>query len=118
MTETGIRNKVADYGKQVKRIGADNRMLATHISLLSALFACWQQSGFKNPVAVTRKKLMAISRIASIATYHKCIRELDEFGYIRYQPSYHPIKGSLVWWPLSLSGPPDKKKEPGNPGGT
>jgi hypothetical protein len=108
MTETGIRNKVADYGKQVKRIGADNRIMATHISLFSALFVCWQQGGFKNPFAVTRKKLMAFSGIASIATYHKCIRELDEFGYIRYQPSYHPIKGSLVWWPPNLNGPLDQ----------
>ncbi|MBB5620968.1 hypothetical protein HDE69_002021 [Pedobacter cryoconitis] len=89
-------------------MGSDGRTLATHISLLTALFVCWQQSGFENPFAVTRKKLMAFSRIASIATYHKCIRELDEFGYIRYQASYHPLKGSLVWWPLGPERPPDQ----------
>ncbi|MBB5639103.1 hypothetical protein HDE68_005041 [Pedobacter cryoconitis] len=108
MTETGIQSKAADYGKWVRRMGSDGRMLATHISLFTALFVCWQQSGFKNPFAVTRKKLMAFSRIASIATYHKCIRELDEFGYIRYQPSYHPLKGSLVWWPLRPERLPDQ----------
>lgn len=115
MTGTGIQSKAADYSKWVKRMGADSRTLATHISLLTALFVCWQQSGFENPFAITRKKLMAFSRIASIATYHKCIRELDEFGYIRYQPSYHPLKGSLVWWPLCSERQPDQKKEPGNP---
>jgi hypothetical protein len=45
--------------------------------------------------------LMGYSRIASVATYHKCIRELDEYGYIGYQPSYHPVNGSLIYWPDS-----------------
>lgn len=74
MTETGIPNKMADYGKLIKRMGADSRIFATHVSLFTALFVCWQHSGFANPFAVTRKKLMAYSRIASIATYHKCIK--------------------------------------------
>jgi hypothetical protein len=25
------------------------------------------------------------------------MKELIEFGYINYLPSYHPILGSLVW---------------------
>jgi hypothetical protein len=44
---------------------------------------------------------MAFSKVASIATYHKCIKELDEYGYIRYQPSYHPKLGSQVYWPVA-----------------
>lgn len=100
MTEISIQNKAADYSKWVRRMGADSRMMATHVSLFTAIFVCWQTGGFTSPFAVTRKKLMAYSRIASIATYHKCISELDLFGYIRYQPSYHPKMGSLVYWPL------------------
>ncbi|SEB22072.1 hypothetical protein [Pedobacter hartonius] len=99
MTGTSIHSKAADYSKWIKRMGADSRMMATHVSLFTALFVLWQQGGFASPFAITRKKLMAYSRIASVATYHKCIKELDEFGYIRYQPSYHPIRGSLVYWP-------------------
>ncbi|RYY52028.1 MAG: hypothetical protein EOO09_22420 [Chitinophagaceae bacterium] len=99
MTETGVHNKTADFTKLVRRMGADSRILATHVSLFTALFVCWQHGGFTSPFTVTRKKLMAYSRIASIATYHKCIKELDAFGYICYQPSYHPIRGSLVYWP-------------------
>ncbi|SEB21569.1 hypothetical protein [Pedobacter hartonius] len=100
MTDTRIQNEAAEYSKWVRRMGTDSRILATHVSLFTALFVCWQHGGFTSPFAVTRKKLMAYSRIASIATYHKCIRELDQFGYIRYQPSYHPKMGSLVYWPL------------------
>jgi hypothetical protein len=87
-----------NYGRQIRRIRGDERLLATHVSLFTALFVHWQRNWFINPFRVTRKELMAFSKIASIATYHKCIRELDEFGYIRYQPSYHPAKGSLVYW--------------------
>jgi hypothetical protein len=94
-----IRQEAAVYSKWIRRMSQDNRLLATHVSLFSGLFACYQRSGFENPFPVNRRTLMAYGKIASIATYHKCIRELDEFGYIRYQPSFHPTKGSLVYWP-------------------
>lgn len=95
-----IQSRVTEYGKLIRRMGSDNRLMATHISLSTALFISWQRGGFASPFAVTRRTLMAYSRIASIATYHKCMRELDDYGYIRYQPSYLPKLGSLVWWPL------------------
>jgi hypothetical protein len=96
----GISNaELAGYGKLLRRMSRDQRLIATHISLFSALFIQWQRNGFTSPFAVTRRELMVFSRIASIATYHKCIRELDEYGYIRYQPSYHPKLGSQVYWP-------------------
>ena len=83
---------------KMARLESDSRLLPIHISILTAIFICWQHNGFREPFSVTRRKLMAYSKIASIATYHKCIRELITFMYIRYQPSYHPHKGSLVWW--------------------
>ena len=88
----------AGYGKLLKRMSADDRLMATHVSLFAALFIQWQRNSFVNPFPVTRRELMTHSKIASAATYHKCIRELDESGYIRYQPSFHPSKGSLVYW--------------------
>lgn len=39
---------------------------------------------------------MQASRIRSIATYHKIIKELQAFGYITYAPSYHPKEGSAI----------------------
>ena len=94
-----ISKKLASYNDQIKRMESDKRVLATHVSLFTALFIFWQRGGFVSPFAITRKTVMAYAKIASIATYHKCIRELDEYGYIRYQPSFHPAKGSLVYWP-------------------
>ncbi|WP_184549410.1 hypothetical protein [Mucilaginibacter sp. FT3.2] len=94
-----IVKELAGYASLVKRMEKDNRLLPTHLSLFTGLFVCWQRAGFVSPFSVTRKTLMAFSKVASIATYHKCIKELDEYGYIRYEPSYHPKLGSQVYWP-------------------
>jgi hypothetical protein len=97
-TNRNVNNELAGYGRLVKRMGSDERLLATHVSLFTALFIFWQRNDFASPFPITRKTLLMFSKIASVATYHKCIRELDEYGYIRYQPSYNPSKGSLVYW--------------------
>jgi hypothetical protein len=97
--------EIAGYGKLLKRMRGDHRLNATHVSLFTALFVHWQRNIFASPFAVTRKELMSFSKIASVATYHKCIRELDAFGYIRYQPSYHPKLGSQVYWPAGWETP-------------
>ncbi|MFI5137804.1 MAG: hypothetical protein ACHQIM_08245 [Sphingobacteriales bacterium] len=94
-----IQNETAGFSKWVRKMGKDKRLLATHISLFTALFVQWQRNDFISPFPVTRKGLMGYSRIASIATYHKCIREPNGYGYIRYQPSYDPVRGSMVYWP-------------------
>jgi len=102
MIPSVTQKETAAYSKGVRRMGKDSRLYATHISLFTAMFVCWQRSGFSNPFPVNRKKLMGFSKIASVATYHKCIKELNEFGYVRYQPSYHPANGSLIYWPECL----------------
>jgi hypothetical protein len=90
----------ANYAAFINSMSNDERITATHLSLLSALFVCWQINGGVKPFQVCRRKLMFLSKIASTATYHKCIKQLHSYGYIRYQSSYHPVKGSLVYWPI------------------
>lgn len=74
----------------------DHSLNPTHISLYIALFQFWNLNRFQNPISITRDEVMRISKICSKATYHKCVRELHEKGYIIYEPSYNPFKGSLV----------------------
>jgi Putative Zn-dependent protease len=90
---------LAGYAKLLRQMSKDERLNATHVSLFTGLFVHWQRSGFNSPFAVTRKELMAYSKIASITTYHKCIKELNAYGYLNDQPSYHPKLGSQVYWP-------------------
>lgn len=39
---------------------------------------------------------MKVAHIGSIATYHKCIKELQQFGFIEYRPSFDPSLGSQI----------------------
>ena len=79
-----------------ERVSQDYDLNPTHISLYVALFQSWNYNRFQNPVSICRGEIMRISKIASFATYHKCIKDLDAKGYIKYEPSYNPFKGSLV----------------------
>ncbi len=40
--------------------------------------------------------ITGICKISSKATYHKCLKNLHNLGYINYEPSYNPFKGSHV----------------------
>ena len=79
-----------------EKVVADKTLNPTHISLYIALFQFWNCNRFKNPISISRDELMRISKISSKATYHKCLRNLHELGYINYQPSFNPFKGSHV----------------------
>jgi hypothetical protein len=68
----------------------------THISLYLTLFQRWNVNRFKNPIAISRDEIMRSSRIASKATYHKCIKELQLLGFIEYMPSYNPYSGTEI----------------------
>ena len=74
----------------------DHRICTTHISLYMALYHFYILNSFTNPVPITRRTLMDLAKINGLATYHKCIRELHDFGYIQYTPSYNPATNSHV----------------------
>ncbi len=61
-----------------------------------AIFQFWNCNRFKNPISINRDEVMRISKISSKATYHKCLKNLHSLGYINYEPSYNPFKGSHV----------------------
>jgi hypothetical protein len=79
------------------RVSADERLNPTHISMYVSLFQFWNASRFQNPISISRNELMKVSKISSKATYHKCMKQLHEYGYLKYKPSYNPFKGSLVF---------------------
>lgn len=79
------------------RVAADERLNPTHISMYVSLFQFWNASRFKNPISISRGELMRVSKISAKATYHKCMKELNDFGYLKYKPSYNPFRGSLVY---------------------
>jgi len=80
-----------------ERVVKDKTLNPTHISLYIALFQFWNFNRFKNPISISRDEVMRISKISSKATYHKCLKNLHSLGYIDYQPSFNPFKGSQVF---------------------
>lgn len=93
-----------------EKVSQDYELNPTHISLYMAFFQSWNYNRFQNPIAICRSEMMRVSKIASFATYHKCIKDLDAKGYIKYEPSYNPFKGSLVHI-IDLTGDLKNKKK-------
>ena len=90
----------------------DRHLNPTHISLYIALFQQWNINRFQNPISITRDEMMRISKIASKATYHKCIRELNDKGFLKYDPSFNPYRGSMVFlFNFSEEQKPVQKRE-------
>lgn len=79
-----------------EKVSTDFDLNPTHLSLYMAIFQLWNQNRFQNPICISRDELMRVSKIASYATYHKCIKELDERNFVKYMPSYNPFRGSTL----------------------
>ena len=78
-------------------IKSDPRIGTTHISLYMALFQFYNLNRLTNPIAITRTSVMEVAKIRGFATYHKCMKDLVECGYIQYEPSFDPGVSSRVY---------------------
>jgi hypothetical protein len=88
--------KVEELTSFFLAIREDNRIGPSHISLYMALFQFYNLNSFQNPVYITRAGVMQVAKITGFATYHKCMKDLANFGYIEYQPSFNPAIKSLI----------------------
>jgi len=75
----------------------DNRLTAFHISMYFGLFQLWNKNRFENPLPISRKEVMIVSKIGSTHTYYKILSELHSWGYIEYVPEKNPLKNSHVY---------------------
>lgn len=78
----------------------DFRISTTHIAIYAALLQYRTDKGFINPIQVFRHEITPIAKISSPYTYHKCIQELSEYGYITYEPSFKKTEGSMIFFEL------------------
>lgn len=88
--------EVKELTRFYQAIQHDARVGPSHISLYMALFQLYNLNSFNNPVNISRKEVMGIAKIRGFATFHKCICDLSEFGYIQYFPSYNTAIPSQV----------------------
>lgn len=89
-------NYIRHYKAWRERVVMDRRLTSSHIALYDALFDIWNIERFQNPVRIYRDAVMHRAGIGSPRTYLKCLRNLTEWGYIRYEPSQGPHRASKV----------------------
>ncbi|WP_431610430.1 hypothetical protein [Chryseobacterium sp. 'Rf worker isolate 10'] len=71
-------------------ITEDKRLNVWHIALITAIIKLAYIQNEERIIHVSRSKVMYHSHIQTLPTYHKYFKELQNFGYIKYTPSYHP----------------------------
>jgi hypothetical protein len=78
-------------------IEKDARISITHIGIYAALLQYWQQNECANPLRAFSYEIMRIAKVSAQATYHKSIKDLHSFGYVRYEPSFKRNSRSKVY---------------------
>jgi hypothetical protein len=78
------------------RIEEDVRITTAHISVYASLLKLQQEQEGNAPLRLFSREVMKVCKISSYSTYHKTIRQLHEFGYIQYTPSFNHFTGSLI----------------------
>ena len=89
-------NYVKHINEFLERVKKDSRLNPTHVSLYFSLFRIWNISRFADSFFINREEVMIVAKIGSKSTYHRCISNLTDWGYITYFPSQNPYKGSRV----------------------
>ncbi len=77
-------------------VESDNRISTAHISLYVSLWKRWKELEPGQSLIVFSYEIMPTCKISSYSTYHKTIRQLHEYGYIKYTPSYNHYLGSMI----------------------
>lgn len=60
------------------------------VNLLRNMHQLAEEQNEEKVIRVSRSKLMYHSHIHTLPTFHKYFKELQDFGYMEYTPSYHP----------------------------
>ena len=89
-------NYISHLNGVLRKFADDDKISSSHRSLYLAFFELWNQKRFSKTIILNSKKVMALAKIRSRTTYHKLLRDLTNWGYLKYHPSTSPKMGSLV----------------------
>ena len=82
------------------RIQFDPRIGPMHISLYMAIVFVWARQGRPERVQVSARDLKPVAKIAGGAPFYRCMKQLNMYGYIVYEPSFNPMEKSKVLLPV------------------
>ena len=94
------------------RIADDDRLTSNHVSIYLALFQLWNTEHFPKSFIIMRQEVMQLSKVTSKSSYHRCLKQLHDFGYISYEPSHNAMIGSRVSMVVILRSKNVKKHSP------
>ena len=79
-------------------IEKDQRITLKHIGLYVSLLYVRMSKGFINPIRVYSHEVMDVAKLYAPSTYHRYLKQLHEYGYIRYEPSFKKNQASKVYF--------------------
>lgn len=89
-------NYIIHLNKIFEIFHEDQRIKQGHITLYLAFFQKWNRLFFQKTLTINRELIMERAKIKSKTTYHNYLKDLNDWGYLKYFPSYHPARGSKV----------------------
>lgn len=76
----------------------DYRISSTHIGVFAALLHYRMEKDFINPIQAYSTDIMKIAKISAAKTYRKCMQDMNEYGYLRYEPSFKKNQASKIYF--------------------
>lgn len=89
-------NYITHLNAVLETFNMDERIKQGHISLYLAFFYLWNRKFFKETLTINRGLIMERAKIKSKTTYHNYLRDLNDWGYLQYYPSFNPARGSKI----------------------
>lgn len=80
-----------------KAVANDPRITMRHIGLYAALLCVWRKEGSKDPMCLYSYEIMDAAKMVTQSTYHQYIKQLAEYGYLRYEPSFKKNQPSKIF---------------------
>ncbi|UGU15410.1 hypothetical protein LS482_17220 [Sinomicrobium kalidii] len=91
-----MMNYIQHLNTVFNRFYKDEKLHPGHISLYMALFQFWNASRFAKTFPIQRGIVMPCAAIRSKSSYHRYLKDLHQWEYLRYFPSKSPRVGSRV----------------------
>jgi len=102
-----------------ERVNTDMRLTPFHISLYLALLHQWRASRFDESFPLMREAVLPYSRIGSNHTFYRCLKDLNDWGYLAYSQSRSSKQPSKISFPIlakPLPSSPNPKPTPASSG--
>ena len=87
---------VSIYLEFFKKSTTDSRLGPIHIAVYTAIFDIWIKKGCISPVTLFSSEVLPVAKLSTRMTYHRILKELGDYGYLMYTPSFNKYRGSRI----------------------